>query len=141
MEKFNKDCGHAILAAAQLDDLLQRLLLTTMPRISNVLAKNLFDRGPLGTFSAKIDLARALGLIDVETRSDLRTIKAIRNAFAHTQSVVHFRSEHIVNDAKKFKHWRESASARKLFDEAVGRCEVAINAKMSALVYEHATGE
>jgi hypothetical protein len=59
MEKFNKDTGHAILAAAQ------------PPRVSNTLAKSLFDKGPLGTFSAKIDLARALSLIDRQTRHDL----------------------------------------------------------------------
>jgi hypothetical protein len=44
--------------------------------MSNGLAKQLFDNGPLGTFSAKIDVARALALIDDATRSDLRFIKA-----------------------------------------------------------------
>jgi hypothetical protein len=72
MEKFNKDTGHAILTAAKLDNLLQQLLLHALPRMSNGLAKSLFDRGPLGTFSAKIDLARALGLIDTQTRRELR---------------------------------------------------------------------
>jgi hypothetical protein len=56
-----------------------------MPKMSNGLAKQVFDNGPLGTFSAKIDVARALALIDDATRSDLRFIKAPRNLFAHAE--------------------------------------------------------
>ena len=40
-------------------------------------------RSPLSTFSAKIELAWALGLISDDERGDLNCIRRIRNAFAH----------------------------------------------------------
>jgi hypothetical protein len=99
MERFNADTGHAILTAARLDNLLQLLLLAHMPPMSNVLAADLFERGALSTFSAKIDLARALGLIDIATRRDLRAIKNVRNVFAHAEERVRFASAPIVEKA------------------------------------------
>ena len=100
MEKFNADTGHATLTAARLDNLLQQLLLHALPRMSNTPAASLFDRGPLGTFSAKIDLARALGLIDTQTRRDLRVIKDVRNVFAHAENPVRFASPEVVDNAR-----------------------------------------
>lgn len=47
-------------------------------------AKRLFNgSAPLASFSAKIDLARLLGITDDEIRSDLHSIRVIRNEFAH----------------------------------------------------------
>jgi hypothetical protein len=40
--------------------------------------------GPLSSFSAKIDLARLLGLMTDPIRSDLHKIREIRNEFAHS---------------------------------------------------------
>jgi len=65
--------------AALLEEEIQRLLPGYMPTISNMLASRLFDDyGPLNSFAAKIDVARALDLIDVETYTDLRAIQVIR---------------------------------------------------------------
>ena len=48
--------------------------------------KRLFDeRGPLGTFSAKIILAYAIKLIGPATFNDLDIIRTIRNEFAHSR--------------------------------------------------------
>lgn len=56
-----------------------------MRALSNNMAERIFDGyGPLSTFSAKIDVAFALDLIDADVHRDLRTIKDIRNCFAHT---------------------------------------------------------
>jgi len=47
--------------------------------------KRLFSgAGPLASFSAKIDLARLLGLMTDSIRSDLHKIREIRNEFAHS---------------------------------------------------------
>ena len=47
-------------------------------------ADDLFKaRGPLATFSARIDAAHAFGLITDSERRDLDLIRQIRNAFAH----------------------------------------------------------
>src|SRR5690242_1015626 len=102
VERFNEDAGRAILTAARLDNLLQQLLLHAMPPMSNTLARDLFDnRGPLATFSAKIDVARAMGLIDAPTQRDLRAIKGLRNFFAHAERPIHFTSQPVIDKAKK----------------------------------------
>jgi len=41
------------------------------------------ERGPLGTFAARIDAAHAFGLVTDSERRDLDLIRQIRNAFAH----------------------------------------------------------
>jgi DNA-binding MltR family transcriptional regulator len=41
--------------------------------------------GPLSTFSAKIEFAFALGLLPRHVHTDLRTIKKVRNLFAHAR--------------------------------------------------------
>jgi len=105
----------------------------------STLAASLFDRGPLGTFSAKIDLARALSLIDAQTRRDLRVIKDVRNVFAHAENPVRFISAEVVAKAQKFAQWRDGASARMLFDTAADAAEATISARINALLYEHAT--
>src|SRR5438046_1098059 len=55
---------------------------------------NLFDPDrPLGTFSAKINLAHRLGVIDGEFHSAVQIVRRIRNDFAH--SIAHMRLQHI----------------------------------------------
>jgi DNA-binding MltR family transcriptional regulator len=79
------DRGAAIIATAMLDEMLaealwRRLILT------NSLRERLFSyekNGPLSTFSSKIDLAFAVGLLKPETRNDLHVVRRIRNKFAH----------------------------------------------------------
>lgn len=47
-------------------------------------SKRLFNgNGPLATFSAKIDLARLLGMVSDAIRSDMHAIREVRNEFAH----------------------------------------------------------
>ena len=139
MEKFNQDTGHAILMAARLDVLLQQLLLHAMPLMSNGLAKDLFEKGPLGTFSAKIGLVRAMGLLDEAAYRDLCAIKAVRNLFAHAENPVRFASPEVIDKVRKFSQWREGADARMLFNAAVERSEAAIDEKVHRLLHEHAT--
>jgi DNA-binding MltR family transcriptional regulator len=109
--------------------------------MSNGLAKDLFDKGPLGTFSAKIDLARAMGILDEAAQSDLRAIKAVRNVFAHAENPVRFTSPEVLAKAQRLALWRDGADARMLFDAAVERSEAAIDEKIHALLYEHAISD
>ena len=104
--------------------------------MTNKLAKRLFDNnGPLGTFSAKIDFARVLDLIDAQTYRNLHAIRGMRNVFAHAEEPVRFKSPEVVAKARKFPQWRDGASARTLFDNAVNEAEVVIAARMNALIY------
>jgi hypothetical protein len=48
------------------------------------------DRGPAGTFSAKIELAYAFRLISSETKSQCHMVRKVRNSFAHSVTVVDF---------------------------------------------------
>ena len=68
------------------------------PKVWDRLFKN---NGPLATLSAKIDLARLLGLISEMVRSDLHIIRDVRNEFAHEiahkteHTKLSFRSQHL----------------------------------------------
>jgi hypothetical protein len=129
------DTGRAIQAAARLDHLLLLLLLTKLdlPHVSRRREKT------LDTFAKRIRLAHAGGLIDDATHSDLKTINEVRVVFAHAELPVRFTSAPIRIKARGFVGWKPGANARRLFDEAVARAEVAIDARTNALVFAHAT--
>jgi DNA-binding MltR family transcriptional regulator len=60
--------------------------------LSNNAHKDLFEgpTAPLGTFSGKICLTHAIGLIGAQSFSDLKLIATIRNRFAHRREVTSF---------------------------------------------------
>jgi predicted RNase H-like HicB family nuclease len=88
------DRGCALVAAAFLEDRLGILLSRAM--VSDRAAADLLeDRGPLGTFSSRIDAAYGFGLIGPHTRSDLHIVRRIRNDFAHELSVKGFDQESV----------------------------------------------
>lgn len=84
--KNESDRAAVILGAAKLDIQLYQLLVKHLrtPASSN---DELFDGdAPLGSFSAKINMAYRLGLIDEEFTRALHLIRRIRNSFAHEVS-------------------------------------------------------
>lgn len=83
MEETQSDRAAVIVCAALLEDGLTRAIQSTLHRDKAVLEKLFRPSGPLGSFSAKIDLAFAMGLYSKEIHKDLVTIKNIRNEFAH----------------------------------------------------------
>ena len=124
------DSRNAIFMAALLEEELQRLLLSSMPTISDILASRLFDEhGPLNSFAAKIDMARALDLIDVETYTDLRAIQAIRNTFANAAGRLNFKSAEIERRGISFRRWRSGCDLRGLFEESASTAMAAIAKK------------
>jgi hypothetical protein len=50
------------------------------------------DHAPLGDFSARIRMARGLGIIDESMEEDLNWLRAVRNSFAHSIDDVTFDS-------------------------------------------------
>jgi DNA-binding MltR family transcriptional regulator len=85
------DRGVAIVGAAWVEEAMSAALesfLHTDPKAWQRLFKG---NSPLGTFSAKIDLVRLLGLVTEVVYSDLHRIREIRNEFAH--QIAH-RTEH-----------------------------------------------
>jgi DNA-binding MltR family transcriptional regulator len=74
--------------SARIEVALERLLRKVMHRDSGA-QDNLFDPDrPIGTLSAKINLAYRMGLIDSEMQSALHTLRKVRNDFAHAVTVV-----------------------------------------------------
>ena len=65
---------------AELEDLLQAFLIDDASNVKRLLSGEL---APLGTFSARITVAFALGLISEKERKNLILIRKIRNVFAH----------------------------------------------------------
>lgn len=87
--KRQSDRGAAILGAPYVELALERAVKTRVADAKVRRDKTLFDRlfkdrnAPLGTFSAKIDLAFGLLLIGKHTYHDLGIIRGVRNDFAH----------------------------------------------------------
>ena len=72
-----------IVASARLDDLLKRLLQSTMLHDSGGDDRLFGHDRPLGSFSSRILLAYRLGLISRDYESFLQTLRRLRNDAAH----------------------------------------------------------
>jgi DNA-binding MltR family transcriptional regulator len=76
------DRAAAVLGATMLDELLKELLSARL--VSKRLADKLLGRMmPLSTFSSRITIAEAIGLISADEAKDLHCLRDIRNDFAH----------------------------------------------------------
>ncbi|HEV7281994.1 MAG TPA: DUF4145 domain-containing protein [Pirellulaceae bacterium] len=107
------DRGAALMAAAYLEDQLLRLALDVIVD-ENSLRKKLGDQnGPLGSFSARIDFAYALGLLPPKMHADLHLIRRIRNEFAHTMAPITFEtSPNKERCFELFYVWKAEATPR-----------------------------
>jgi DNA-binding MltR family transcriptional regulator len=78
------DRGCILIGGAMLDELMRAMLQAYFIEEKKVVAR-LLDGGdaPLGTFSSRIALCRALGLIPEELHHDLEIVRKIRNDAAH----------------------------------------------------------
>ena len=78
------DRGAAIIGAAWVEEELQAAIESAMTS-DKLAADRLFRKsGPLSSFSAKIDLARLLGILSTRVATDLHIIRKVRNEFAHS---------------------------------------------------------
>jgi hypothetical protein len=98
-DTHNADRATAIIGGSFLESALETLILS---RLIHNLGKDgrleLFDgeRGaPLGSFSARIKMAYALGIYGPKTRDHLNNIRAIRNAFAHSSAGLTFNTKEV----------------------------------------------
>jgi hypothetical protein len=118
------DASYILVAAAALETLLEQALLSKMRELSNRLYTELFTgHGPLASFSAKIKMCYALGIISAELVADFHAIREIRNAFAHPDEVLNFSSRQLAS----LKGWGGRADRRALFDERFLACSEALN--------------
>jgi hypothetical protein len=78
--RAESDRACAVLGAALLDARIESLF---GRRLREYKQELLSSNGPLGTFSARIRVARALAWISDDVRYDLDKVRSIRNEFAH----------------------------------------------------------
>ncbi len=94
------DRGCILVAASALDDFLEELLKIALAAdqhsVKHAVIPLFEGMGPLSTFSAKIKLAYALGLISKTDFTDLEKIRRIRNIASHKYSAMNFESQEIV---------------------------------------------
>lgn len=96
------DTSIVIMSVTVLEGWVETVIKTKMRGLSNSLHERIFrGYGPLSSFSAKIDVGFALGLFDEAIHRDLRALKDIRNAFAHTSSPMHFKSAALAPEFQK----------------------------------------
>lgn len=88
----------AIVGAEYIDELLKGLLRAFFIDDEKSVADVLEYQGPIGTFSARIDLAFLIGLISENERRTLNLIRKIRNKFSHF-------SRHIDFEVSPVKDW------------------------------------
>jgi DNA-binding MltR family transcriptional regulator len=127
-----------MVAASFLDAFVQKLIMLHLEPLSPAEIDGLFGQErPLGTFSSKIKLARALGLFGPKTAHDLNLMREIRNAFAHGLRKMSFEtpevrqlvgSLYVIHDVANYGRLRP----RKLFFEAVAMLSTHIDQKTTS---------
>jgi DNA-binding MltR family transcriptional regulator len=115
------DRGCALMAAAYLDSQLEELVRTSFVDDSKAADELLGVSKPLGSFSARIDIAHLLGHIGKKVHRDLHLIRKIRNDFGHTSTPLDFHHPPIQARCRELYHsfLKEDASPRKRFTNAV----------------------
>ncbi|WP_439893221.1 hypothetical protein ACS7SF_25360 (plasmid) [Ralstonia sp. 25C] len=111
------DRGCGLMGASYVDNRLEELLKKRL-RLNSDLKARMFDySGPLGSFSARINMAYAIGLLPGNLRTELHVIRDIRNVFAHSAAHLTFDTPEIAKLAARLKaHFREETDpARKKF--------------------------
>src|SRR5947209_5784704 len=80
------ELGQVLIVATYLDEQLLRMLQWFMVdgRFTKDMASG--PASPIGSFSTKIQMAYALGLIDDEEERSIQAIRKVRNEFAHNIS-------------------------------------------------------
>jgi DNA-binding MltR family transcriptional regulator len=125
--------GHALVGVSIMDNILKEALLARMVDLSNTTTADLFEGyGPLASFSAKIDVAFALGVISKETRGQLLLIKRIRNAFAHTTDYLDFNSPAIVDICSNLPGFKEATDIATFYITVLKRIEDEIEVNIKA---------
>lgn len=136
------DAGNALVVAGLVEDWLEKLLLAKGRELTKDDVSRLFGRGaPLNSFSSKIEIAYMFELIDQAMRDDMRRIKDIRNAFAHTTRYVYFNSSHIADRCRNLSNWKEGADPQACYREKAVECVNAMKQGLDRLMWISALKE
>jgi DNA-binding MltR family transcriptional regulator len=135
--------ANVLVVAGQIEDTLEKLLLTAGRTVSNKFAKRLFaGMGPLHSLSGKIEIAYFFELIDQEAFDDLQAVKDIRNRFAHTTRYVYFTDPVIVEKCRILSTWEEGGhNAELAFNLCTLHLIDDLRGKMDVLIFERSLKE
>ena len=89
------DRAAAIVAAALVEEHLASVIKGFLHQNIKITNDMFRGSGPLGSFSAKINLAFLIGIFSHECHKELETIKEIRNRFAHDLTIKGFDDQRI----------------------------------------------
>jgi DNA-binding MltR family transcriptional regulator len=113
------DSGCALRCSSLLDVKLGELLAATFVSESEPEATLLGKSKPLGTFSVRIDMCFAMGLLGPKARRDLHLIRKIRNEFGHEFKPLDFEAPRIANRCRElFYVAGQAKSSRERFTGA-----------------------
>jgi DNA-binding MltR family transcriptional regulator len=133
------DTAYIIVSGTALEDLLEQAILAQMRNLSNTAYMRLFrNYGPLSGFSAKIDIAFALNIIEKDTATDFHAVREIRNAFAHAKTHLDFESKELRPLFQKFTKWTKGADPMRLFDASVGALTITLNQHLENWIFVQA---
>ena len=115
--KQETDRGCALMIASFLDSKLEALLRSGFVDSTKIAGEILGISGPLGTFSARIDMSYLLGIVGPKIHRDLHLMRKIRNIFGHDYKLVSFNDQRISSRCKELYHHtlEEKESPRKIF--------------------------
>jgi DNA-binding MltR family transcriptional regulator len=113
------DRGCALMAAAYLDSQLEDLLISHFVDDPAAVEELLGQSKPLGSFSSRIDMAYALGLIGLKARRDLHLIRKIRNLFGHDHKPLSFDEPKIASRCRELNYVVLEGEPRQNFIRAV----------------------
>jgi hypothetical protein len=133
------EAGNALVVSGLVEDWLEKLLLAAGRSLTNADAGRIFGMGgPLSGFAPKIEIAYMFELLDDRSRDDLRLIKSIRNAFAHTTRFVYFETDHIAQNCRKLSNWKDGLDNQTCYRENAVEHVNAMKAHMDRLLFAQA---
>ena len=105
LEEFQRetDRAAAVLAAAYLDSRLEALVREKCVGVPKFVEELLSGQGGLSSFSARISVAYAVGLISLKAAEDLHLVRRIRNDFAHQVHGLSFATPTIADRVNAFR--------------------------------------
>ncbi|WP_447729116.1 hypothetical protein [Pseudoxanthomonas suwonensis] len=119
-----------------LDQLLKDLLDASF--VSGELAKKLTGKMmPIGTFSARITLSHAMGLISSAEAKDLHRMREIRNLFAHELHGLSFETQAVRDSCGNFEIIEDSrgiAANREFFQDYPSHARDTFNLEVTLMV-------
>jgi hypothetical protein len=96
------DRGAALVATAFIEHILVMVLCTRMAAVEGGVNSWFYgDKAPFSSFSAKIKIARALGILGPQTEEYLDRLRNIRNLFAHTPRPADFSTPAVAAECRK----------------------------------------